>query len=170
MRESLAIRLIMTCAGVVLLGQTSLASPIDPCALVSKADAAALLGSPVWTAPPSKPEKDEETGGTVVYCNMNVDDSLFRVSVVTFGSASEARAKTTKELLAERIKGRNLKIEQVNGLGDRAYWTTYDSGAQYVVVKGSRVLGLRVGGLLTRSHAGYESVLRPLVVKALAKL
>ena len=170
MRESWAIRLFMVLAGVLMLGQASLAAPIDPCSLVSKAEAGALLGSPILHASAFTPVKDEETGGMQVNCMMSTKTSGFVISVVSFSSAGEAHAKTTKEVVAERNDGNHLKIEEVKGLGDRAYWATTDNGAQYVVVKGARVLGLSLGGQLAHPPASYQSGMRALVVKALAKL
>ena len=156
--------------GLVAVLQTTAAASVDPVTLVSKAEAIALLGQPVTAVTPSSEQVDEDTGGKLIYCALRTEKSALVVSVVSFSSAKEALAKMTKQHAVERMEGDNAKITEEKGLGDQAFWATTDLGAEYIVIKGSRVLGLALGGKLPNPPASYREALRKIVISAVAKL
>ena len=158
------------CLGIAFSVQVVRAASVDPVALVSKAEASVLLGQPVVAVTPASEQVDEDTGGKLVYCAFRTEKSAVAVSVVSFASAKEALAKTTKQHAQERLEGDNSQITEEKDLGDRSYWATTDLGAEYIVIKGSRVLGLAIGGKLPNPPASYREALRKLAVSAAAKL
>lgn len=156
--------------GAVIAWGSAWAGSTEPCGLLTKAEVAGVLESPILSVTPARAEKDEETGGTVAYCTMRAKTSAVIVSVVSFASAKEAATQTTTEQVKERMDDDAAKVVEVKGLGDRAYWATTAKGAQYVVVKGSRVLGVSLGGVLPKPTTSYREPLKGLVIKALARL
>jgi hypothetical protein len=156
--------------GTALLSSAAPAGAVDPSTLVSKAEATALIGQPVVATSGGPAEKDDDSGGMLSYCTFRAGPSALIVSVVSFSSATEAKAKTTRQLAAARLDGDDAKIVEESGLGDRAFWATTANGAEYVVLKGSRVLGLALGGKPAKPPASYRDALRALAKSALEKL
>lgn len=154
----------------VLTGSAFATTGIDPAALVIKAELTSVLGQPVTKVVPVPEQTDDDTGGRLVYCTFHGGQSAVIVSVVSFSSAKEAQAKMSKQQAMERLEGDNAQVIEEKGLGDRAYWATTDQGAEYIVIKGARVLGIGLGGKLTQTPASYREALRALAVGAVAKL
>lgn len=61
-------------------------------------------------------------------------------------------------------------FKEVSGVGDRAFWATTGTAAQFVIVKGATVLGVSLGGTLPKPPASYEAALRAAASAAAAKL
>lgn len=147
------------------------AGPVaGPCDLVDRAAATEILGQPVTSGVAAGPEPDEDTGGTLTYCTYRAGSAALIVSRVTFGTAAAARHATTKELVAGRLEDEMKALTEEPGLGDKAFWAYTDTGAEYVVLKGSTVLGLGLGGGLPKPPASYKSTLRAGAASAIAKL
>lgn len=141
-----------------------------PCDLLDRATVAMLLGQTSTPGTPAGPERDDDTGGTVRYCTFRASTTALIVSQVTFGSAAEASKATTKELVTSRLEGEGSKIVEEAGLGDRAYWAYTAEGAEMVVLKGSIVLGIALGGQLSNPPVSYRKVLHAATAAALLKL
>ena len=148
-----------------------LALGADICSLVSKGEATSLLGQPATQTTPGKPEKDEDTGGMVTYCSYRAGTLALVVSVVEFSSPAEARMKTTKEMAAGRMEG-DAKVTEESGLGDRAYWavSTKAAAAGFTVQKGTRVLGILLGGQGLGAPETHKEALRKAAAGALGRL
>lgn len=162
--------LLVAVLGTTLSSPAAPAGAVDPATLVSQAEATAVMGQPVVATPGGPAAKDDDTGGMLAYCTFRAGPTALIVSVVSFSSATEAKAKTTKQLAAARLDGDDAKIVEESGLGDRAFWATTANGAEYVVLKGSRVLGLALGGKPAKPPASYRDALRALAKSALEKL
>lgn len=148
----------------------SAAGKVGPCELMDRATVIGLLGQATSAGTPAGPERDEDSGGTVSYCTFRAGAAALILSQVTFTSAAEAGKATTKELVASRMDGDGAKITDEPGLGDRAYWAYTAEGAEFVVLKGSVVLGVALGGQLANPPVSYRKALRAATVAALLKL
>ena len=148
-----------------------LALGADICSLVSKGEATALLGQPVTQMTPGKPEKDDDTGGMLTHCSYRAGTLALVVSVVEFSSPAEARRNTTKEMAAGRLEG-DAKVIDESSLGDRAYWavSTKAAAAGYTVLKGTRVLGIMLGGQGLGAPEKHKEALRKATSGALGRL
>ncbi len=130
---------------IMLLLALATSSPekADPCALVDRATVIALLGPTSTGGTSAGPELDEDSGGTVSYCTFRAGTAALILSQVTFSNAAEAAKATTRELVSSRMDDDGAKIVDEPGLGDRAFWAYTAEGAEFVVLKGSVVLGGR---------------------------
>lgn len=146
------------------------AEKAGPCELMDRATVIALLGPTSTAGTPAGPERDDDSGGTVRYCTFRAGSAALILSQVTFSSAAEAGKATTKELVTSRMEGDGAKITDEPGLGDRAYWAYTAEGAEFVVLKGSVVLGVALGGHLANPPVSYRKALRAATAAALLKL
>lgn len=149
---------------------SSFAQEAGPCDLMDRATVVALLGQASAAGIPAGPERDDDTGGTLSYCTFRAGATAIIVSQVTFSSAAEAGKATTQELVLSRMGGEGSKIVDEPGLGDRAYWAYTSEGAEIVVLKGSVVLGIALGGQLPNPPASYRKALHAATAAALLKL
>ncbi len=141
-----------------------------PCNLMDRATVIALLGPASTTGSPTGPEADEDTNGTLRYCTFRAGTAAVLISHVTFPSAADARKATTKELVISRMEGDDAKLVDEPGLGDKAWWVYTSEGAEFLVLKGSVVLGVGLGGELKNKPSSYRNVLRAATVAALLKM
>ena len=113
-------------AGVAI---PSIANPIDACALLTRADAEALLGGPV--APPTT-NANEPAGNVVSQCayasstlgprgNLGHISLLARPFPTAAGAAEAAAAYDRARSLAKALTGSDP--QDIAGIGERAYWT-----------------------------------------------
>lgn len=156
--------------GLLLALLTSATGTAGPCELMDRATVVALLGQKSTTGTPSGPEPDEDSGGTVSYCTYRAGTAALILSQVTFATAAAAGKATTRELVTSRMDGDEAKIVDEPGLGDRAFWAYTTEGAEIVVLKGSVVLGVALGGQLANPPASYRKALRAATVAALLKM
>lgn len=155
---------------LVLALVASSAQQSSPCDLMDRATVVALLGQTSTAGTPAGPERDDDTGGTVRYCTFRAGTAALILSQVTFSSAAEAGKATTQELVTSRMEGEGSKIVEEPGLGDRGYWAYTSEGAEMVVLKGSVVLGVALGGQLPNPPSSYRKALRAATAAALLKL
>jgi hypothetical protein len=141
-----------------------------PCDLLDRAAVASILGKPVTDVSPSEPTRDDDIGGTVVYCYYRAGEAALIVSQITFANAAAAQKATTKEVVEGRMEDEVTAFKEVSGVGDRAFWASTQTGAQFVIVKGATVLGVALGGSLPKPPASYEAALRAAASAAAAKL
>ena len=153
-----------------LMLRISDAASVDPASLVGKAEVLALVGQPVVAVMPIPEDVDEDTGGMIAHCMYRTSSCAMIVSVVTFPSAAVASAKLTEQFAAGMVEGDGAKVIAESGLGERAFWATTDEGVEYVVLKGTHVFGLSLGGKPPKAVASYRDALRTLVRGALEKL
>lgn len=139
-----------------------------PCDLLTREAASQLLGQAA-TMTPSGPEPDEETGGTRTVCVYQAGERMLIVSRIVFASAAAAREATTRELVGERLGEEDATIAEESGIGDQVFWAYTPIAAEYVVLKGSSVLGLALGGM-PKAPSAYQAQLRAAAVSAAAKL
>jgi hypothetical protein len=154
-----------------LLGLVAaVAAAAGPCDLVDRAVVARLLGHPITATSPAPEQRDDETGGMLSYCSYQGGPAGLVVSVVRFDSPAEARRVATARLAARRLDEENATVEEVRGLGDRAYWAYTGEGAEWVVLKGTNLVGVALGGRAGRSPSSLRSELREATVAAMRRL
>jgi hypothetical protein len=146
------------------------AQKVGPCDLMDRATASALLGQASAPGMLAGPERDDDTGGTLSFCTFRAGTAGLILSQVTFSTAAEAGKATTQELVLSRMEGQEGKIVEEPGLGDRAYWAYTTEGAEIVVLKGSVVLGVALGGQLANPPASYRKALHAATAAVLLKL
>jgi hypothetical protein len=155
----------------VLLGLVAaLAAVSGPCDLVDRGVVTRLLGHPITATSPAPEQRDAETGGMLSYCTYEGGPAGLVVSVVRFGNVAEARHAATRRLAARRLDEANATVEEEGGLGDRAFWAYTEEGAEWVVLKGTVLIGVALGGRADRPPGSLKSLLREATVAAMAKL
>ena len=125
---------------------------------------------PITATLPAPARRDAETGGMLSYCTYEGGRAGLVVSVVRFGSAAEARRATTRRLVARRLDEQSTTVEEVPGLGDKAWWAYTAEGAEWVVLQDTTLLGVALGGQPGRPPSALKSVLRDATVAAMGKL
>jgi len=142
---------------------------VGPCDLVDRAAATQLLGVPPASVTPSGPEPDEDTGGTRTTCVYMAGQRMLVVIRVAYASAAAAREATTQEMQAEKLAEDDATAKEVSGPGDKAFLVHTKYGVQYVVLKGSSVISLALGGM-PNPLPTYEAQLRTAAGAAATKL
>jgi hypothetical protein len=123
--------------------------PVAPCDLVAAATANELLGARAGAPESMGPEQDEDIpGATRSVCIYMAGTRMPIVMEHTFRDAKSARDAMTQEAIrAQHEEEPGLTIKDEPGLGDKAYWVVLKGGAQYVVIKGAKVLSVLLGGV-----------------------
>jgi hypothetical protein len=162
--------LAMFSLAVGLSASPASAAPPGPCDLLDKATASQLLGKPVASMEPSGPEPDEDSGGMRTHCVYMAGTSMLVVTQVIFQSPAAASETTTRELVGERYgEDEDMTVEEAGGLGDKAFWAYTPTAADYIVVKGAKVLALTLGGT-GKDPKSYQASLREATAAVLKKL
>ncbi len=146
------------------------ASAADPCALLSKGDAAALLGQPVAAVSPAGPERDEDSGGQMTYCTYRGASLAVVVSVVEFTGEAEARKQLSANLVRGRMDAEDAKVTEEPGLGERAFFGASANGAMYTFLKKNKVIGVALGGAKAPAAAASKARLKSAALSIAAKL
>ena len=116
------------------------AAPLDPCALLTQAEAAALLGKPARA-----PEKG--SGSTCTYAAQSGrGEIMLHLMPLTFGSKEEFQAFLVEdtEKMNERVRKslgdavKPVRVEQVSEVGEPAYYVD----PTLIVLKEGRVLSI----------------------------
>jgi hypothetical protein len=118
----------------------------DSCSLISPTDAASLLGQPITAVTPFGPQPDEDSGGLFSFCRYLSSNAAVVVSVVEFASAAEARKQLNANLVKEHMESEDAKVTEEPGIGEQSFWDISADGASYTFVKGSRIVGIGLGG------------------------
>jgi hypothetical protein len=142
----------------------------DPCALLSRAEAAALLGEPVAGVTPAGPERDEESGGKLTFCTWRAANAALVVSVVEFASPADARKQLDANLVQDRMEGKDAKLAEETGVGERSFWGETPKSAMMTFLKSNKVAGIAVGGTLSGPPAGRKAALRKAALAIAASL
>ena len=145
------------------------ATPAGPCDLVDRPTAAQMLGAPVTKVEPTGPEPDEDSGATRTTCTYYAGQGLLIVIRLDFPNAAAARDMAATELDPDKLNAENSTVKQESGIGDKDYLVHAPKAVQYVVVKGSTVLTLILGGT-SDAPAAHESQLRTAAGAATKKL
>ena len=155
--------------GLAFAFLTTSVSAAAPCDLLSRADAAKVLGAPVTSADPSGPELDDESGAMRTTCVYQAAGGRMLVVLrLTYKDAKTARDSTAIEVVRERIAEQKEKLEVDSGIGERVFWITSDFMAQYVVVKGATVTGVILGGT-PKPPAESRAALRAAAIEVTTK-
>jgi len=142
----------------------------DTCALVSGADASALLGQPAGSGAATPPARDEDSSGQLSYCMYRAATSALIVSVVEFATPAEARKSLTLNLVKSRMDEEGTKVSEEPGIGERSFYAASAEGSMYVFLKGNKVVGLAVGGAGAPKAAVVKGALKASAIAVAAKL
>ena len=138
---------ISFCSFFIVIGILSTnAFPGDLCSIISRTDAASLLEQPVTAVTPSGPQRDEDSGGMLSFCTYLSSNAAVVVSIVEFATAAEARKQLNANLVKERMDADDAEVTEEPGIGEQSFWGISANGASYTFVKGSRVVGIGLGG------------------------
>lgn len=159
---------LFTFAAFAVFSGTALAA--DTCALVSRADASALLAQPAGAGAAAGPVRDEDSSGQISYCTYRAATSALIVSVVEFANPSEAKKALTLNLVKSRMDEEGTKVSEEPGIGDRSFYAASGEGSMYVFLKGNKVVGLAVGGPGAPKAAAVKGALKASSLVAAAKL
>jgi hypothetical protein len=141
----------------------------DACALLSRTDAAALLGEPVAGVTPAGPERDEESGGQLTFCTWRAANGSLVVSVIEFASPADARRQLEANLSQDRKDGQDAKLVEERGVGERAFWGESPTSAVVTFLKSNKVAGIAIGGA-GRQPATRKEALRKAAIAIAATL
>ena len=143
----------------------------DPCTLVTRAEAAAILDTPITTAFPSDPEVHPLSNASVVTCMMGGGQVMMLVSVDTYASPEAALKTMTKEFVKELAGDFEARVDtEPPGLGDRAFWLSSVGSARYYVVRGRTTLSITIAGAKLKDVDSKRDAIRALMVKALSRV
>ncbi len=143
-----------------------------PCDVLARETAVQLLGQPLTAVEPSGPAPDEDSPSpaTRTTCVYQAGIRVLIVTTLTFSSAAAARETTTRELLTEQLEEEEgARVTEEPGLGDKAYWGLNERTAEYIVLKGPKVMGVILGGM-PKPPAMYQVPLRAVAASAASKL
>jgi hypothetical protein len=132
----------------------------DPCALLSRSDAAALLGAPVAGVTPAGPERDEESGGQLTFCTWRAANAALVVSIVEFATPADARKQLNANLVQDQKEGQDAKLVEEPGIGERSFWGETPKSAMMTFLKNNKVAGIAIGGAVSGPPAGRKAALR----------
>ena len=117
----------------------------DACALVTQAEAEAVLGQPVVSVTPGT--DSTQYSSTLYFCTFLDHELALVVSEVDLGSPEAAvqALQTSQSQMISDDPG-TVSTALTNGPGDQAYWTTNEHAAQVTVLIGNVVFSVVVGG------------------------
>lgn len=160
--------LLVLAAACLSIPSAALAA--DPCALLSRAEAATLLGQPVGPGAAAGPVRDEDSSGQISYCSYRAGTAGLIVSIVDFASPAEARKALTLNLVKERMDEDDAKVSEEPGIGERSFYAVSSEGSSYVFLKGNKVVGVAVGGPGSPKPAAVKGALKASALAAAARL
>jgi hypothetical protein len=154
----------------VLAAVPGAARAADTCALVSRAEASALLGQPAGAGAATPATRDEDSSGQLSYCTYRAPASALIVSVVEFATPGEARKSLTVNMVKSRMEEEATKVSEEPGIGERSFYAASAEGSMYVFLKGNKVVGLAVGGPSAPKAAAVKAALKASAIATAAKL
>lgn len=150
--------------------------PINPCTLVTVAEATALLGVPVTAGKPTPEEKDDDTSGMVSYCMLqSAGQKAVMVVIVRFASAATALKEVNKGMIESSVSNPDddndpTKVDPENGIGDRAFFASNKVAASLLVIRGEYALAVGLMNKGTPAPVTLRPALRKTLQAALARL
>ena len=148
----------------------STAMAVDPCDLVSSADASTLLRQSVGPGKAAGPARDEDSSGQISYCTYRAGNAGLILSVVEYSSSAEAKKALTLNLVKRRMDEDDAKVSEESGIGERTFYAVSGEGSMYVILKGNRVAGLAVGGPGSPKPAAVKEALKTRIMAVAARL
>lgn len=135
---------------------TSAAEGVDACALVTKADIEAAIGAPVL-------DGEAEQAANLYTCSYN-DPAFANISIAGVAVFVELREGEAQEIY-ELAKSNAAEVQEVDGIGDEAYWD--DTLNTMQILSGKYELGIDVA-----SEEGRDQVAaaKTIGAKAIAAL
>ena len=133
---------------------------VDPCGLVSSADASALLGQSVGAGKAAGPARDEDSSGQISYCAYRAGSAGLILSLVEYSSPAEAKKALTLNLVKRRMDEDDAKVSEEMGVGERTFYAVSGEGSMYVFLKGNKVVGLALGGPGSPKPAAVKEALK----------
>ena len=162
------VAIVLSAPLLILVSSATLAA--DPCALVTRTEASALLGQPSAPGAKSGPARDEDSSGQLSYCTYKAGTAALIVSLVEFSSPAEAKKALTANLVKRRIGEDDAKVTEEAGIAERAFYAVTAEGSMYVFIKGSTVVGLGIGGPGSPKAATVKGALKANSIAVAAKL
>lgn len=154
--------LTLAAAAAVLLA-------VNPCSLVTPAEAAAITGPPPTTVLNYGPEQDPDTKASVTWCVMSGAPIGLLIYVDTYASPAAALATVTPQHITSLMDS-DVKVEPEAGLGDRAFWAHNDTSARMVVIRGATVMSILIGGVDLTKAGQKRAAAKTLAATALKRL
>jgi hypothetical protein len=147
---------------------SDLADLVDVCALVTKAEAEAVLGMPVEHATPGV-DDDGSSGGTLYFCSYLGSGIALVSSYVELDSAQAAKDEMKRQLAQNLADEPGTTSAPLAFLGDQATWSTSEHAGAVTVVSDNIVFSLLVGGNVG-DPAAYKAALQALAATVLGRL
>lgn len=160
-------------AAIRVLGSLIARHPVppDPCALLTRAEAAGLLGVAVTAVTPEGPAPDPDTGAEESTCTYGSSHRILVVSLLKFASAAEAAKAVSKEVLSSSMSGDDsVKVVEDSGLGERAYFASTAAAASYLILRGNTAVGIGLVGEDLTDAASLRPSLRRAAQSVLGRM
>ena len=126
------------------------APPIDPCALLTSEEIAAIQGEALVG---TKPSTNQANGLAMYDCFYTLPTFTNSISLSVTQAGPAAGARDPRQSWEEMLSAANAKASEktgppqmVEGAGEQAFWTGNERMGALYVLKGSRYLRISVGG------------------------
>ena len=162
------VRRFVMILGVLVWVAIAPAAETDP--LLSKAEAAKLIGQPVVGPKVMGPEKDDDAPAQATHWSYLAKDSMVVVTRLDFASAAEAKKYATPAFIKKQNDEDEAKVTDEPGVGDKAFWTVTEEGCALSFLKGSHIANVAVGGKNIGSPDSHKSALKAAAIAIAAKL
>ena len=163
--------LLRSLAGVICaFGFLAVCRAVDTTELLSKADAAKLLGQPVVDVRVMGPEKDDDAPAMGTHWIYRASDAAVVVTRMTFASAAEAQKFTTPEAIKKQMDDSESKVIAEPGIGEKSFWAVSGEGATWTFLKGNQIASVGMGGKKGGSPETYKAALKAAALAMAAKL
>jgi len=151
------------------------ASSQDPCGLVSRAEAAVLLGSDELLMVPDSATYERGRGDhKFMNCAYGAEKLGLEVKWRAYSSATVAQDNMTEKSVPYLLPGADA-VAAAPGIGERAYWVTgkgFDGNAfaAYCVLSGRHLITLSLAGEGFTNSSAQRAALRKVTETALRRL
>ena len=146
------------------------AMAVDPCSLMSSADASALLSQSAGAGITAGPARDEDSSGQISYCTYRAGNAGLILSVVEYSSPADAKKALTLNLVKRRMDEDDAKVSEESGIGEKTFYAVSGEGSMFVFLKGNKVVGLAVGGAGSPKPAAVKGALKARATAVATKL
>lgn len=141
---------------------------IDPCSILTVADAEPFVGTALIDVKPGS-DIDEVTGGPLDFCTYKGDDVALVISLVKSGAAKDSQTWQDQLLEITKASDPEAAITPNSDLGEQSYWVVTEDSAGWFVARFPYVFALAVGGNIGYSE-DYKDDLKALAQKVLDAL